>query len=253
MDTTYSTRVRAPDQQISLTAFDDATTPNPSGRVDVDVAAEVRSKTSKNLLKPKKNINISTLNVRTLKGFKINELISLAIETKQEIICIQEHRYVHPDTDIKHHPQPNGWLFITSSAWLNSNNCPVGGVGLLLSPNACKSLNNTNSTNNRIITANFQGNPSTTIICAYSPTNCADITDAEDFYHHLADTIKEVPKHNLLLVGGDFNAQIGPTVLIPSSSYHVAPNRNGEFLLDILTECNLIALNTYYRKRPGKL
>lgn len=250
IDTTYSTRVRAPaPRNPPSSAFDDAATLNPSGRVVADVAIGGLPP----LLRPKKVSRFSTLNVRTLKGLKINELISLAEETNQEVVCIQEHRFIHPNNEIKYDYHPKGWLFVSSSAWTSSNNCSIGGVGFLFSPRASKSINSITSPNPRIITAKLEGNPATTIIGVYSPTNCSADKDAEDFYHLLTDTIKAVPKHHLMMIGGDFNAQTGPTTTIPSSSYHSTPNRNGTLLMDLLVECNLIALNTCFRKRKGKL
>ena len=90
-------------------------------------------------------------------------------------------------------------------------------------------------------------------MCSYAPTNCADDKIAEDFYQQLTEEIKLIPKHNVLIVAGDFNAQTGPTCNIPGASYHQKPNRNGQLLLDLLTECNMKSLNTSFRKRKGQL
>ena len=53
-----------------------------------------------------------------------------------------------------------------------------------------------------IMTATFQGNPQTTIITCYSPTNVSDKTETEIFYADLSSLIRQIPKHNVLIISG---------------------------------------------------
>ncbi len=55
-------------------------------------------------------------------------------------IRIQEHRYTHSE-DIKYHDSGNGWTLTTASAWKNSVNTTIGGVGMLIGLRALKILN----------------------------------------------------------------------------------------------------------------
>ena len=97
-------------------------------------------KLKQKLLKCKQTIQIATFNVRTLNRIgQLSELTALAIEHKIDIICIQEHRYTHTE-DIKYHETGNGWRLVTVSAWKNSVNASVGGVGML---SRTKSVKNT--------------------------------------------------------------------------------------------------------------
>ena len=102
--------------------------------------------------------------------------------------------------------------------------------------------------NERIIIAHFNGNPGTTIIVHYSPTEGSETS--EEHYINLGNAIKLVPKHNILLVIGDFNAHIG--VEDAKYTYHNNTNTNGKFLLDLVAENNLVITNTTFQKRPGK-
>ena len=103
----------------------------------------------------------------------------------------------------------------------------------------------------RIIVANFSGSPATTVVCCYSPTNCADVTDVNTFYDNLRQVIKDTARHNVLLVMGDFNAKIGKAdATFPYSSM---TNRNGKEMLDLLEESDLKAINTCFQKKKGKL
>ena len=112
-----------------------------------------------------------TFNVRTLNRIgQLPELIASAVEHKIDIICIQEHRYTHTE-DIKYHKTGNGWSLVTVSAWKNSVNSAVGGVGLIIGPRALKTLNSIEKIQPRMMAATFNGNPRATIISCYSPTN----------------------------------------------------------------------------------
>ena len=90
------------------------------------------------ILKCKQTIQIATFNVRTLnRTGQLPELTASATEHNIDIICIQEHRYTHRE-DIKYHDTGNGWMLATVSAWKNSVNATVGGVGILIGPRALK-------------------------------------------------------------------------------------------------------------------
>ncbi|XP_071958787.1 uncharacterized protein [Antedon mediterranea] len=206
-----------------------------------------------NLLKCKNFIIISTFNVRTLNTInQIPELIANSINWKIDVVCIQEHRKFHEANELEYKDAGKGWTLITSSATKNDINATIGGVGLLLSPRAIKSLNKIEKINSRIIIANFNGNPETTIISCYSPTNVADEDLVTQFYIELSSLVRDVPKHNLLLIGGDFNAQIGMENN-KTFSFHDQTNRNGELFREFAVENRLLVLNTKFQKRMGKL
>ena len=61
-----------------------------------------------------------------------------------------------------------------------------------------------------------------------------------------------IPKHNVLVIGGDMNAQIGKNVN-HKFSLHNSSNRNGEHQTDFTLENRLTCLNTKFHKRKGKL
>ena len=204
------------------------------------------------LMKGKRNITISTFNTRTLQNTsKIPELINSAISTNQDIICIQEHRFLHEDTEVKEH-NIYDWKMVTTSAWKNNVNATNGGCGMLLSPLASKALINTEKISPRIMIANFKGNPQTTVISCYSPTNVHDEIEVEDFYNELAAVVRQLPKHTFIVIGGDFNAQLGKSDDNRYTS-HTTTNRNGTMLQNFLTENKLICLNTKFQKRHNQL
>ena len=119
------------------------------------------------------------------------------------MICIQEHRYTHSE-DIKYHDSGKEWAL----AWKNCVNATVGGVGILIGPRALKSLNSIEKIQPRMIVATFNGDPRATIISCYSPTNVSEETEFITFYGELSSLVRSIPKHNVLIIGGDMNAQI---------------------------------------------
>ena len=66
------------------------------------------------------------------------------------------------------------------------------------------------------------------------------------------ETLVSIPKHNLLVIGGDMNAQIGKN-RHNKYSLHYTSNRNGQHLIDFMIENRLTCLNTNFQKREGKL
>ena len=99
--------------------------------------------------------------------------------------------------------------------------------------------------------AEFDGNRKTTVIVVYAPTNCAEEEATEEFYEKLRNAIDDVPAHNFLIVMGDFNARLGPDKA--TYTYHDSTNRNGQYMAEVLTEFGLLATNTMFQKKKGKL
>ena len=143
-------------------------------------------------------------------------------------------------------------MLATVSGWKNSVNATVGGVGMLIRPRVLKTLNSIERIQPRMMAATFNGNPRATIISCYSPTNVSEETEQVTFYDELSSLVHSIPKHNVLVIGRDMNAQIGKN-RNNKYSLHNTSNRNGQHLTDFMIENRLTCLNTNYQKREGKL
>ncbi|KAJ8366611.1 hypothetical protein AAFF_G00348450 [Aldrovandia affinis] len=79
-----------------------------------------------------------------------------------------------------------------------------------------------------ILIAEFSGNPVTTVIVVYSPTNVAPPEEVEKFYEDLATAVRDVPAHNFLAILGDFNARLDQrthashTTTLPTATAHTS-------------------------------
>ena len=63
--------------------------------------------------------------------------------------------------------------------------------------------------------------------------------------------MKEVPKHNMLVVMGDFNVHLGRDVV--KNSFHKPDYSNGKLMHDFAEETGLFVTNTSSKKKIGKL
>ena len=100
--------------------------------------------------------------------------------------------------------------------------------------------------------ATFNGNSSTTIISCYSLTNASIETNLDTFYNELFSFIHGVPKHNVRIISGNVNAQIGKNVN-NKFSLHNWSNRNGKHQTNFTLENGRTCLHTKCQKRKGKL
>ena len=93
------------------------------------------------------------------------------------------------------------------------------------------------------------------IIAVYAPTNETSKEDeSEQFYLDLQEFVCKVPKRDMLLIMGDFNARVGNDVEAQHGTIgRFSPddrNDNGERLLDFCALNNLVVTNTMFQHRP---
>jgi exonuclease III len=101
------------------------------------------------------------------------------------------------------------------------------------------------------------------IIGAYAPTNCSGIEDKLQFYRQITETLARVDPKALLIVGGDFNARLGPYNPLVTKKERVIgrhgiqnqpQNQNGNLLHQLASKFKLVAANTFFespRNRYG--
>ena len=165
------------------------------------------------------------------------------------IVGVQEHRRVS-DEELTF-ARKNSYHLVTSSAWRNSSQAATGGVGIILNNKAENAMTKVESISSRVMIATFAGNPETTIIVAYSPTNVTTSDEeTEIFYEDLRKAIDSTPPHNFLAILGDMNAKISSAHV--KYAYNKQTNKNGRLLLELAHEKSLCIVNTTFQKRMGK-
>ena len=154
------------------------------------------------------------------------------------IICIQEHRHVHSNTepDIVARSIGTSTIF-TASTVRNEQNASVCGVANTINSKLLPLLESVKKLDERIVKATFKGKPKTVtvIISCYSPHNNLPEEDVVNFYIKLNNAVKDVPPQSLLIIGGDMNIQVAN-----SFPLHNKTNRNSHHLVDFIQQHNLI-------------
>ena len=110
-------------------------------------------------------------------------------------------------------------------------------------------ITNINAISLRILRVDFTGNPVTTLLVHYSSVESN--SEADEHYSLLSDSNKECPNHNIVLVIGDCNADIGNEAA--KYTYHQKTNHNGALLINLSKENHLMIANACFHKKSEKL
>ena len=121
----------------------------------------------------------------------------------------------------------------------------------MLNKRSINSLCEVISHSERILISTFHGNPATSIIIIYSPSNSSEDEVINKFYDELRGAIETIPQHNVLIIIGDFNARICKDD--GNFTYHQETNKTGVLLIDIINEKQLVITNTCFQKKLNKL
>ena len=119
----------------------------------------------------------------------------------------------------------------------NSVNVATRSVGMLSYPRASKS--------NRMMCATFNCNTCTAIVSCFSSINDSDETDITSFSNKLFSHVRRVPKHNVLIIGGDMYVYISKSEKDNSQNSH---KRNDKYLAEFSLENLPVYLNTTLKK-----
>ena len=182
----------------------------------------------KSPIRPRKTLNIASLNTRTLIArWRQMELVGYCVRQSIGILAIQEHRIyfeVNANDDlVRRKCLGGGWWFIYSSALKNGS----GGVGFILNNDIYRSILSIHSVSDRILKVSIGGGDAfkSCFVSIYSPTAAADESAITTFYSSLSDCLCQIPLSTMLFVLGDFNAMILQTRLYPNCANKVV-NRN---------------------------
>ena len=95
-----------------------------------------------------------------------------------------------------------------------------------------------------------------TVIQVYAPTADCDDSEINHFYSMLNDTMKQVPKKDILMIMGDWNAKVGSD----NSGYedimgrygYGERNDRGDMLLEFAADNDLYICNTRFQQKDSR-
>ncbi|KAL0810291.1 hypothetical protein ABMA28_010450 [Loxostege sticticalis] len=141
-----------------------------------------------------------------------------------------------------------------------SDDTSVTGVGILLPKHMNKYVLGYNPISDRIITMRINAKPNVlNIVQIYAPTAKAPDSVIDAFYESLVATLGKIPKREVTIILGDWNAKVGNT----TNDDHIRStvgrfglgdrNDRGQRLIEFCIEMNLCITNTQFQHHPRRL
>jgi hypothetical protein len=203
-----------------------------------------RARTIKDTFQYKAITQLGFWNVRTL-----NKELAKPEQVEREmlrfnigILCMSETKWKHDGEEVS---STGLTSTLSSKAVLNQENILIGGVGIMMTKEAKRSLISWDPISNRLMTARFRSNVrNITIINCYAPHEKKSEEEKILFYQQLNDAYDKSPRADIKIVVGDFNAQIGSEnagVEKVMGRHGVGSrNINGEMLIDFCVAQQLV-------------
>ena len=199
----------------------------------------------------RKQFYVGCWNVRTLMdtGSQCLTMRSL-FDYQIDIACLSEVRIAgYGSKNIKVPGVDTEYRLYYSGVQDNSG---LHGVAFALSCRANNSLIAWTPFSPRIAMARFKGTPTNlTVIAIYAPTLNSAAETVDDFYEQLQNVVNCVPRRDMLIVAGDWNARVGPA---DSSTKHIIGKfglgqrcSNGDRLINFADYNHMIVTNTRFQ------
>ena len=129
------------------------------------------------------------------------------------------------------------------------------GVGFIVDKRTAKSILECTPVSERLISIRVASKPfNMTIIQVYAPTSDYDDQIIEEFYDDLERLMKKTPKKDVLIILGDWNAQIGENAnhLAAGKFGYGETSERGMKLLDFAESHQMVVANTLHRHKASR-
>ena len=131
------------------------------------------------------------------------------------------------------------------------------GVGFMIDKTTSKSVLGYNPVSERIITLRLKGHPmNITFIQVYAPTLDASDKEIEEFYEAIQGVFDSVPKRDIIILLGDWNAKIGKSSVKTANigTFGLGErNERGDRLEEFCITNDLVVGNTLFQHHPRRL
>ena len=129
------------------------------------------------------------------------------------------------------------------------------GIVLIVNKRIQNAVLRCNLKNDRMISVRFQGLFNITIVQVYAPISNAEEAEIEWFYEDLQDLLELIPKKEVLLIIGDWNARVGSQE-IPGVTGKLGlgvQNEAGQRLIEFCQKSTLVIANTLFQQQKRRL
>ncbi|VDN52125.1 unnamed protein product [Dracunculus medinensis] len=196
---------------------------------------------------------VSAWNVRTLIDVASQAItVHTLSKYRVDIACLLEVRLPHFESReiINPSSEQRYWLYHCGAL----NNSGRNDVAIVMSDKAHSALIEWKPVNDCMAYARFKGKfCNISVISVYAPMLSADDRDKDKFYAELQLLTKSLPKHDIIIIGEDWNARImkqshnAAAMTSAIGKYGIGDQcANGERLLRYAEEHELLAINTNY-------
>jgi len=187
---------------------------------------------------------MATWNVRTmLQAGKMQKIRNEMTAYKIDIIALQEIQW-----------QGQGWIDKPDYTLLYSESEEKTGqlgTGFMMNNAMKECLLELEPQSNRICKIRLKGKfRNITVISAHAPMNEKDDQEKESLYENLEDVYNRIPRYDMVIIIGDFNAKIGKQdyqqQVVGPYTIHDTSNENGNMLTRFATRNRLIIKSTMF-------
>ena len=138
------------------------------------------------------------------------------------------------------------------------NNSGTKGIAIAVNARAKLALMDWDPLSDRIMRARFAGSPfNLTVIAVYAPTTLAEEDEKDLFYDELQRVFSSIPNNDIVILAGDWNAQLGPGDI---NTRHIIGRYglgercvNGERLLNFADFNRLVVASTMFQHKRRHL
>jgi len=138
--------------------------------------------------------------------------------------------------------------------WSGNEQKHEAGVGFLLSKRAREALLGNKPVSDRVMVARFQAQPfNMSVVQVYAPTSDGTNEQVEQFYADLETTLDDIPKKDIVIIAGDWNAKVGRDNdrwkrVMGNFGYGDKKDRE-ERLLEFALEPDMMICNTKFQQK----
>ncbi|CAH9078319.1 unnamed protein product, partial [Cuscuta europaea] len=194
-------------------------------------------------------LRFGTWNVGSLTG-RSSEIAEVMKRRNISIMCMQETKWVGEKA---REINPGGFKLWYSGRERNKN-----GVGIMVAHDYVDGVVEVFRKNDRIMSIKLiMGDEIVSVVCAYAPQVGFDASITQQFWEDLEEVVRQVPRGEKLVIGGDLNGHVGPSrdgfESVHGGHGFGTRNEAGKNILDFASTYELTVMNTWFKKRDSHL